>query len=71
MAFLAIPGTGLVFFLCAWILMLIWGVVAPTVGVGNIGYARAMLVTVAIWLTVAPLIASMARRNRRQTRYGE
>lgn len=71
MAFLAIPGTGLVFFLCAWILMLIWGVVAPTVGVGNIGYARAMLVTVAIWLTVAPLIASMARRSRRQTRYGE
>ncbi len=64
MGFFAIPGVGLVFFFCSWIVMLIWGIVAPTVGVGTIGYARAMLVTIALWLAVAPLAASIAKQRR-------
>ena len=49
----AIPG----FFLSALILMLLWGVIAPKVGLQNIDYPMAMLVNITLWLAVAPLAA--------------
>jgi hypothetical protein len=42
----AIPG----FFISSLILMLLWGVIAPQVGLKTINYAQAMLVTITIWL---------------------
>ena len=56
----AIPG----FFLSSLILMLLWGVIAPKFGVVNIGYPMAMLMTITLWLTVAPLAAAAARRGK-------
>jgi len=54
----AIPG----FFLSAFIFMLLWGVVAPKAGlVANIDYPTAMLITITLWLAVAPL-AAVGRR---------
>ncbi len=50
----AIPG----FFLSSFILMLLWGVIAPEVGLEKIGYPMAMLVTITLWLAVAPLAAA-------------
>ena len=50
----AIPG----FFLSAFILMLLWGVIAPDFGVEKIDYPMAMLITVTLWLAVAPLAAA-------------
>ncbi len=49
----AIPG----FFVSALIAMLLWGVIAPKFGIDTIGYPMAMLVTITIWLAVAPLAA--------------
>jgi len=49
----AIPG----FFVSALIAMLLWGVIAPQFGIDTIGYPMAMLVTITLWLTVAPLAA--------------
>src|SRR5512136_1609286 len=49
----AIPG----FFLSSLIAMLLWGVIAPQFGIDTIGYPMAMLVTITLWLTVAPLTA--------------
>ena len=57
----AIPG----FFLSAFILMLLWGVIAPDIGVAKIGYKLSMLVTITLWLAVAPLAAAAARKSRR------
>jgi len=51
--FAAIPG----FFLSSFILMLLWGAIAPQLGIVTIGYPIAMLVTITLWLTVAPLAA--------------
>jgi hypothetical protein len=51
--FTAIPG----FFLSSLFVMLLWGVIAPKVGVDTINYPWAMLVTLALWLAVAPLAA--------------
>ena len=55
----AIPG----FFLSAFILMLLWGVIAPNFGIEKIDYIMAMLITITLWLAVAPLVAA-ARRKR-------
>ena len=55
----AIPG----FFLSSFILMLLWGVIAPEVGVEKISYVMSMLVTITLWLAVAPLAAAAGRRR--------
>ncbi len=57
----AIPG----FFLSSLILMLLWGVIAPKLGVGEIDYPLAMLITITLWLAVAPLAAAAGRRARK------
>ena len=53
----AIPG----FFLSAWFLMLLWGVIAPKINVATIDYPLAMLINITLWLAVAPL-AAVGRR---------
>ena len=49
----AIPG----FFLSSFFLMLLWGVISPEFGIDTISYTKAMLVTITLWLAVAPLAA--------------
>ena len=49
----AIPG----FFLSALILMLLWRTIAPQIGLVNLNYPQSMLVTITLWLAVAPLAA--------------
>ena len=49
----AIPG----FFISSLILMALWGVIAPDLGIDKINYPMAMLVTITLWLAVAPLAA--------------
>jgi hypothetical protein len=55
----AIPG----FFLSSFILMLLWGVIAPDIGLDKINYPIAMLITITLWLAVAPLAAAAGRRK--------
>ena len=55
----AIPG----FFLSSFILMLLWGVIAPEVGIEKIDYVMSMLITITLWLAVAPLAAAAGRRR--------
>jgi hypothetical protein len=57
--FAAIPG----FFLSSFFVMLLWGVIAPEVGVDTISYPWAMLVTLTLWLAIAPLAAVSGRRH--------
>jgi len=57
--FAAIPG----FFLSSFILMLLWGVIAPKIGLVTINYPMSMLVTITLWLTVAPLAAAAGKKT--------
>jgi cytochrome c oxidase assembly factor CtaG len=57
----AIPG----FFLSSFIFMLLWGVIAPDFGIEKINYPMAMLITITLWLAVAPLAAAAGRRARK------
>ncbi len=63
MGFFAIPAAGLGFFFSAWLAMVFWGVLAPRYDLDTIGYPTAMLVTIAIWLIVAPLAAAGKRKK--------
>jgi hypothetical protein len=56
----AIPG----FFLSSLILMALWGVIAPKIGMETIDYPMAMLINITLWLAVAPLAAAAGRRGR-------
>ena len=47
----AIPG----FFLSSFFVMLLWGAIAPDFGIAAISYTKAMLITITLWLAVAPL----------------
>ena len=58
--FAAIPG----FFLSSLFFMLLWEVIAPKVGLAaDINYPTAMLITITLWLAVAPLAAATARKR--------
>jgi predicted membrane protein len=48
------------FFFSAWLAMVFWGMVAPDVGVATIGYPKAMLITIGLWLVLFPLAKSTA-----------
>ena len=56
----AIPG----FFLSSFIFMLLWGVIAPNFRIEKIAYPMAMLITITLWLAVAPLAAAGRRAKR-------
>jgi len=61
MGFFAIPAACAGFFLSSWILMIFWGIVAPDFDVKTIGYTMAMLITIGVWLVIAPLAAAIAK----------
>jgi hypothetical protein len=52
--FAAIPG----FFLSSFFLMLLWGIIAPDFGIVTISYVKSMLITITLWLAIAPLAAA-------------
>jgi len=56
----AIPG----FFLSSFIFMLLWGAISPNLGIVKINYPIAMLITITLWLAVAPLVAAAGRRAK-------
>ena len=53
-SFFKLPAAGALFFVSAWLLMLFAGVVSEDVGVRPFGYLTSMVVTIALWLVVAP-----------------
>ena len=52
-----VPG----FFLSSLFVMLLWGVIAPKIGLNKIEYPTAMLITITSWLAIGPLAFSAFR----------
>jgi hypothetical protein len=59
--FFKLIAAGPLFFVSAWLLMLFAGVVSTDVGIRPFGYVTSMVVTIALWLTVAPAISAVGR----------
>jgi hypothetical protein len=56
-----IVAAGPAFFVSAWLLMIFAGIVGTDVGIRPFGYITALVVTIGLWLTVAPAIGAIAR----------
>ena len=64
-AFFGILAAGPFFFVSAWILMLFAGIVASDVGIRPFGYVTAMVVTIGLWLTLAPAVGAIGRTRKK------
>ena len=59
--FFKVVAAGPMFFVSAWVLMIFAGIVYKDVGIVPFGYVSSMVVTIGLWLTMAPAIGAVAR----------
>jgi len=59
--FVKVVAAGPMFFVSAWVLMIFAGIVFKDVGIHPFGYVTSMIVTIGLWLTLAPAIGAVAR----------
>ncbi len=60
-SFFRLLAAGPMFFVSAWLLMLFAGIVAADVGIRPFGYVTSMVVTIGLWLALAPAIGAVER----------
>ena len=61
-----LPAAGAFFFVSAWLLMVFAGIVADDVGIEPFGYTTSMIVTIALWLVIAPAVTAIVGDRRRR-----
>ncbi len=64
--FFALLGAGPAFFVIAWLTMIFAGIVSHDVGVRPFGYVTALVVTIGLWLVVAPAVGAIARAVKKR-----
>lgn len=64
--FFGILAAGPAFFVSAWVLMIFAGITGSEVGIRPFGYLTAMVVTIGLWLVVAPAAGAIARATRKK-----
>lgn len=62
-SFFKLLAAGPLFFLSAWFLMLIAGAAHADIGILPFGYPTGMVVTIGLWLAVAPAIGAIAGKR--------
>jgi hypothetical protein len=63
--FFSLPAAGGFFFFSAWLMMIFAGILADEVGIRPFGYGTSLLVTIALWLVIAPAAGAIASSMRR------
>ena len=58
-------AAGPFFFVSSWVLMLFAGITGADVGIRPFGYLTSMIVTIGLWLTMAPAIGAIARVRKK------
>ncbi|HEV2427719.1 MAG TPA: hypothetical protein VGS61_05835 [Acidimicrobiales bacterium] len=61
---LRLVSAGPFFFVSAWLLMIFAGIEHAKVGILPFGYLTSMVLTIGLWLVMAPAIGAVARRHR-------
>ena len=64
--FFGIIAAGPAFFVSSWLLMAFAGITASDVGIRPFGYLTAMVVTIGLWLVLAPAAGAIARATRKK-----
>ncbi|HEY5111228.1 MAG TPA: hypothetical protein VII67_02750 [Acidimicrobiales bacterium] len=67
--FFRLVSAGPLFFVSSWVLMIFAGIVSHDVGIRPFGYVTSMVVTIGLWLTVAPAIGAVSQRHRHWGRH--
>jgi hypothetical protein len=63
--FIRVAAAGPFFFVSSWVLMIFAGIVGTDVGIRPFGYITSMVVTIGLWLTLAPAAGAIARVGRK------
>ena len=63
-AYFKIVAAGPAFFVSAWLLMIFAGIAGADVGIRPFGYVTSMIVTIGLWLVLAPAIGAIARMGK-------
>ena len=64
--FFGVIAAGPAFFVSAWGLRIFAGITGTEVGIRPFGYITSMVVTIGLWLTLAPAIGAIARLTRKR-----
>jgi hypothetical protein len=59
--FVKVVSAGPLFFVSAWVLMIFAGMTSKDLGIHPLGYGASMLVTIGLWLVLAPAIGAVSR----------
>jgi hypothetical protein len=63
---LRLVSAGPLFFVSSWVLMIFAGITHQDVGIHPFGYITSMVVTIGLWITLAPAIGAVdGRRHAR------
>jgi hypothetical protein len=54
-------AAGPAFFVSSWLLMIFAGITGADIGIRPFGYLTSMVVTIGLWLTLAPAVGAIAR----------
>jgi hypothetical protein len=65
-AFFKLLAAGPTFFISAWLLMIFAGITHADIGIAPFGYLTAMVVTIGLWLVLAPAIGTASRSTPRK-----
>jgi len=68
--FFKVVSAGPMFFVSTWVLMVFIGIASKNLGIHPIGYGTSMVVTIGLWLAVAPAIGAVSRVPGRRSRHG-
>jgi hypothetical protein len=64
--FFGLIAAGPAFFVSAWVLMIFAGITSSEVGIRPFCYITSMVVTIGLWLTLAPAMGAIARVTRKR-----
>jgi len=59
-SFARLVTAGPLFFVSAWLLMIFAGIVHSDVGIRPFGYVTSMVVTIGLWLVMAPAVGAVS-----------
>ena len=61
--FFRLVAAGPMFFVSAWLLMIFAGIESSNTGIKPFGYVTSLVVTIGLWLVLAPAIGAVAQRS--------
>ncbi len=64
--FFKVVAAGPAFFVSAWVLMIFAGITSTDAGIRPFGYITSMVLTIGLWLTLAPAIGAIARTGKKR-----